>query len=639
MSETAKKNTLQENVQIFGRFLSGMVMPNIGAFIAWGILTALFIPTGWLPNEYLAKASGPMVQWLIPLLIAYSGGRAVYGHRGGVVGAIATAGIIAGADIPMFLGSMIMGPFGGYCIKKFDDAFESHIPEGFEMLVNNFSAGILGAILAVLAYVIVGPVVLSLNEVLRAAVEFLVNINLIPLVSIIVEPAKILFLNNAINHGIFTPIGVQESQTLGKSLFFLIEANPGPGLGMLLAFCMFGKGSAKGSAPGAAIIHFLGGIHEIYFPYILMKPLLLLAVIPAGMCGVFTLHLLDGGLIAPASPGSIFAVLAMTPKGAYFANISAVVAATVVSFIISSIVLKSSKEIGDDSSLQTAQNDMKAMKNRGKENSKVKIVPGAQIRKIIFACDAGMGSSAMGASALRNKFKKAGFTDISVTNCAIENIPADAQIVVSHEKLAERAQKASPQAEHIFVTDFLQNNVFDILSQRIKESAAEDKSDAVLKAKEPAAEKDIQDEAPVNKNLLKLANIKTGLKSVTRAEAVKMAGQVLVDGGYAGEDYITGMLRREQEISTYMGKGVAIPHGDSSAKDAIKASGLAVLQFPEGVKFGEETAYIVIGIAGIGNEHLSILANIAAMLAEKEDAVDILKNAKTPQEIYDLFTK
>lgn len=632
MSENAKKNTIQEKVQVFGRFLSGMVMPNIGAFIAWGLLTALFIPTGWLPNEYLAKVGGPMVQWLIPLLIGYSGGYAIYKQRGGVVGAIATAGIIAGADIPMFLGSMIMGPLGGWVIKKFDDTFQESIPAGFEMLVNNFSSGILGAILAVIAYLIIEPVVLGLNDVLRAAVEFLVSVNLIPLVSILVEPGKILFLNNAINHGIFTPIGIQESQTLGKSLFFLIESNPGPGLGVLLAFCMFGKGTAKGSAPGAVIIHFLGGIHEIYFPYILMKPLLLLALIPAGMCGVLTLHLLNGGLIAPASPGSIFAVLAMTPKGAYFANIAAVVVATVVSFLIASVVIKSSKDDNGTTSLETAQADMKTMKDNSKTSFvENKIIPGTQIRRIIYACDAGMGSSAMGASALRNKFKKAGFTNISITNCAIENIPADAQIVVSHEKLAERAIKASPQAEHIFVTDFLQNNVFDILSQRIQKNHADNINllDTTIN----------ETPAIFNNNLLKIDNIKTGLKSVSSDEAIKMAGQILVDSGYVNEDYIAAMLRREKQISTYIGRGVSIPHGDSNAKGTIKSSGLSVLQFPQGVKFGDETAYIVIGIAGIGNEHLTILANIATMLDENEDAVTILKNAKTPQEIYDLFTK
>ena len=225
-----------------------------------------------------------------------------------------------------------------------------------------------------------------------------------------VEPAKVLFLNNAINHGVFSPIGIQESQELGKSIFFMIESNPGPGLGVLLAFCLVGKGMAKSSAPGAVIIHFLGGIHEIYFPYILMKPILLLAVIPAGMAGVFTLSVLNGGLIAPASPGSIFAILAMTPKGAYFANIAAVVVATAVSFVIASIFIKASKD--DGSSLEEAQQNMQDMKNRGSKRVESDVVMNIKLEKIIYACDAGMGSSAMGASALRNKLKKAGLMDI-----------------------------------------------------------------------------------------------------------------------------------------------------------------------------------------------------------------------------------
>ena len=401
MTEAKAGNVAQEKMQKFGRFLSGMVMPNIGAFIAWGLLTALFIPTGWIPNEYLAGAGAPMAKWLIPLLIGYSGGSAIYKHRGGVLGAIATAGIIAGSEIPMFLGAMIIGPFGGWCIKKFDDVFQDKIPTGFEMLINNFSAGILGGILAILAYAIVGPIVSSLNDILRNGVEFIVNLGLIPLVSILVEPAKVLFLNNAINHGVFSPIGIQESQEFGKSIFFMIESNPGPGLGVLLAFCLFGKGMAKSSAPGAVIIHFLGGIHEIYFPYILMKPILLLAVIPAGMAGVFTLSVLNGGLIAPASPGSIFAILSMTPKGAYIANILAVIVATAVSFVIASIFIKASK---DEGSLEDAQNNLQEMKNRSSKQVENNIVvEGSELKKIIYACDAGMGSSAMGASALRNK--------------------------------------------------------------------------------------------------------------------------------------------------------------------------------------------------------------------------------------------
>ena len=628
MSEAKAGNVAQEKMQKFGRFLSGMVMPNIGAFIAWGLLTALFIPTGWIPNEYLAAAGGPMSKWLIPLLIGYSGGSAIYQHRGGVLGAIATAGIIAGSDIPMFLGAMIVGPFGGWCIKKFDEAFQDKIPTGFEMLINNFSAGILGGILAILAYAIVGPVVSSLNDILRGGVEFIVNLGLIPLVSILVEPAKVLFLNNAINHGVFSPIGIQESQELGKSIFFMIESNPGPGLGVLLAFCLVGKGMAKSSAPGAVIIHFLGGIHEIYFPYILMKPILLLAVIPAGMAGVFTLSVLNGGLIAPASPGSIFAILAMTPKGAYFANIAAVVVATAVSFVIASIFIKASKD--DGSSLEEAQQNMQDMKNRGSKRVESDVVvKGSELKKIIYACDAGMGSSAMGASALRNKLKKAGYGYISVTNCAIGNIPSDAQIVVSHEKLADRAIADSPQAEHLFVQDFIKNDVYDIILAKLQNVEA--KVEEVADSKENTVE---------DETVLKRENIKMCLDTVTKEEAIKMAGELLYKSGYVGKEYINGMLVREQDVSTYMGRGIAIPHGENAVKDTVKKSGIVVLQFPNGVEFGTGKAKLVVGIAGKGDEHLAILANIAIALDEYTDEqLEELFVTKDKEALYNLFTK
>lgn len=242
MSENTAKSSVQEGIQKFGRFLSGMVMPNIGAFIAWGIITALFIPTGWYPNESLGKLVGPMVTYLLPLLIGYTGGRAVAGGRGGVLGAIATSGVIVGADIPMFIGAMIMGPLGGYVIKKFDEAIDGMVPSGFEMLVNNFSAGIIGAIMALLAYTGIGPVVLMLNGILRAGVEFIVNMGMLPIASLFIEPGKILFLNNAMNHGVLGPIGIQQAQEMGKSIFFLLEANPGPGLGVLLAYWAFSKG-------------------------------------------------------------------------------------------------------------------------------------------------------------------------------------------------------------------------------------------------------------------------------------------------------------------------------------------------------------------------------------------------------------
>lgn len=312
-SETKKKVSLKTRVQRLGSALSNMVLPNIGAFIAWGLIMALFIPAGWLPNSELAKLGTPMVTYLLPLLIAYSGGAAIAGHRGGVVGAIATMGVVVGADIPMFIGAMILGPFGGWCIRKWDKAVQPHIHQGFEMLVNNFSAGILGMLLAILGFYTVGPIVSTVSGWLAVGVDYIISVHLIPLANIFIEPAKILFLNNAINQGILTPLGIQAAAKAGKSILFLLEPNPGPGLGVLLAFSLFGKGNAKATAPGAIIIQFLGGIHEIYFPYILMKPLLFLSVIAGGVTGTFTFNMLNAGLKASPSPGSIISILLMTP--------------------------------------------------------------------------------------------------------------------------------------------------------------------------------------------------------------------------------------------------------------------------------------------------------------------------------------
>ena len=622
----------QEAMQKFGRFLSGMVMPNIGAFIAWGFLTALFIPTGWMPNEYLAQVGGPMSKWLIPLLIGYSGGAAVYGHRGGVMAAIATSGIIAGSEIPMFLGAMIMGPLGGYLIKKLDNAVRDSIPGGFEMLVNNFSLGIFGGILAMIAFAVVGPVVSGANNILRSGVEAIVAAGLLPLASIIIEPAKVLFLNNALNHGVLSPLGIQQAQEYGKSMFFLLEANPGPGFGILLAYWMFGKGMAKSSSPGAMIIHVLGGIHEIYFPYILMKPILIIAAIAGGMSGVFTLGLLGGGLIAPSSPGSIFAIIAMTPNtSALVANLSAFAVATVVSCAVASVFIKMSKDV-EDESLESAREDMAERKNRGKELPAEKKVAGKDLKVIVYACDAGMGSSALGAAALRKKLKKDGYKDISVTNCAIGAIPQEAQLVISHEKLAERALADSPQAEHIWVRDFTQNNVYEIVTARLKEAAVET-SAPDAGAQEEAAEK-------VSADVLRQENVKIGLPSVSREEAITAAGKMLVASGYVDEGYVQGMLNREHDLSTYIGKGIAIPHGENAVKDTIKKTGIVVCQYPDGVKFGDETAYLVIGIAGVGNDHLAILANIATMVGDYTDEqLEQLFKTKSADELYHVFTK
>lgn len=613
-------------IQSFGRFLSNMVMPNIGAFIAWGFITALFIPTGWLPNEQLAKLVGPMITYLLPLLIGYTGGKLVGGDRGAVVGAITTAGVIVGTDIPMFLGAMIAGPTGGWAIKRFDKWADGKIKSGFEMLVNNFSSGIIGMILAILFFWIVGPAVKVISSWLAAGVDVLVQNHLLPLTSIFVEPAKILFLNNAINHGIFSPLGIQQSQEFGQSVFFLIEANPGPGLGVLLAYMLFGKGSAKQTSGGAAIIHFFGGIHEIYFPYVLMNPRLILAVIAGGATGVFTLVLFNAGLQAPASPGSIIAVLAMTPKASYLGVIASVIASCAVSFLISSFFVKLQKEDSADK-LEEAQAASKAMKG-GASQQQVTDYNG--LKKIFVSCDAGMGSSAMGASMLRKKVNDAGLP-IEVANCAINDLPEDARLVITHQDLTLRAKKQTPNAMHLSLTNFLDNKFYDSLVNDLKVNFDE---------KAPITEpKD--DEISVNGTTfsLKPEQIFLGLEASDKFEAIRFAGEQLVKAGFVQPSYVDAMFEREKLVSTYLGEGVAVPHGTIEAKDAVLKTGVVVCQYPAGVRFTDDedgVAKLVIGIAARNNEHIQVVSAITNAL-DSEETIALLTSTNDVNKVLELL--
>ncbi|MEZ9396778.1 PTS mannitol transporter subunit IICBA [Vibrio splendidus] len=615
-------------VQNFGRFLSNMVMPNIGAFIAWGFITALFIPTGWWPNETLASMVGPMITYLLPLLIGYTGGKMVGGDRGAVVGAITTMGVIVGTDIPMFMGAMIVGPLGGIAIKKFDEAVHGKVKSGFEMLVNNFSAGIIGMICAIIAFIVIGPAVKILSGGLAAGVNAMVDAGALPLASIFVEPAKILFLNNAINHGIFSPLGIQQSEEIGRSIFFLIEANPGPGFGLLLAYMVFGKGSAKQSAAGASIIHFLGGIHEIYFPYVLMNPRLILAVIAGGMAGVFTNVMFDSGLISPASPGSIFAVLLMTPKGSYIGVVLSVIAATAVSFVVASILLKTSAQGDDEDSLEKASAQMKDMKASSKGAASEANVNLADVKAVYVACDAGMGSSAMGAGLLRKKVATAGL-DIEVTNYAINNLPADSQIVITHKDLTDRARKTVPGAMHMSLSNFLDGGVYDQLVVELVDAQSTNAQSGEAKVEAPApAQKG-------NKLALTDDSIFLGLKATQKEDAIKFAGEQLVKLGNVSPEYVDGMFAREELVSTYLGESIAVPHGTIEAKQYVQKTGIVFCQYPEGIQWGEDEddiAKMVIGIAAQGDEHNMVLMAITNSLDDKE-AVECLQNTTNPDDV------
>jgi PTS system mannitol-specific IIC component len=488
-------------VQKFGTFLSGMIMPNIAAFIAWGFITAFFIEKGFTPVEGIGGFGknaagepnvglvGPMITYMLPLLIAAQGGRMIYGVRGGVVASVATMGVIVGTDIPMFLGAMTMGPFAGWCMKHVDKLWEGKIKPGFEMLVNNFSAGILAAILAVVGYFVFGPPIEALAKAAGHGVDFLVDHSLLPLASLIIEPAKVLFLNNAVNHGVLTPLGIQQAAANGKSILFLLEANPGPGAGLLVAYAVFGTGVARNTAPAALIIQFFGGIHEIYFPYVLLKPLTLLATIAGGMVGIGTLVVFGAGLRAPAAPGSIIAVYAQTPGNSLVGVTLSVLLAAATSFLVGSVILRASRRREEAGDLAAATAQMEGLKGKESSISSVLVQLEAEeaqarterlqpIRKIVFACDAGMGSSAMGASVLRNKLKKAGFTDVSVVNVAIANLDDSYDLVVTHQDLTLRARDRTPSAQHVSVNNFMASPRYDEIVEEVKHTNTPEGSDA-----------------------------------------------------------------------------------------------------------------------------------------------------------------
>ncbi len=624
---------MKEKVQSFGRFLSGMVMSNIGAFIAWGLTAALFIDTGWCPNKELSTLVGPFLGYALPLLIAYTGGKMVGGTRGAVMGAIAVMGVIqSNPGTTMLMGAMVMGPLAGWVIKQFDALVEGKIKPGFEMLVNNFSVGILGLIMAILGFYITGPIMAAILALLKAGAEVLVANRLLPLVSLVVEPAKVLFLNNAINHGIFTPLGAEQASEFGKSIFYMIETNPGPGTGVLLAYCLFSRDQVtKDSAPGALIVHLLGGIHEISFPYILMNPLLLLATIGGSFAAMVYNTLLGLGLSGPASPGSIFAFVGMAPKGSTLSVFFAFVIAAGVSFLIASPIVRLSNGKG---SLEDARQEVASRKSAAKglhpAGAGDKKVDLRTLDQIVFACDAGMGSSAMGAAVMQRKLERAGFGNIKVTHASVSEIPPGAQFVICHEDLAERARRSAPQARLVTITNFMNAPEYDEIVNEIIVSRENPHQQSAAQNPAKAARPDYHGGVLIRKNIL------LNRPKQTKEEVIRDMGRVLHESGYVTERYTEAMLKKEEVFNTAIGNKLAIPHGVEGMTGEILNAGIAIFTYPDGVDWGNgQTVNLVIGIASVGDEHLETLSKIATTCSSEAEVEKILK--LNVDEVYELF--
>ncbi|MDQ0873989.1 PTS system mannitol-specific IIC component [Paenibacillus sp. V4I3] len=600
-----------------GRFLSTMVFQNIAGLIALGMLRVLFGSNGWWPLRALNGLITPMTQYLIPILFGYTGGKMIGNHRGGVIAAFVIIGLVAGnpSEYTMTLPAMIIGPTMGFIIKKTDKWLVSRIPLGLELLYYSTIAGLIGVFFVLMAYYYISPAFVQGLHVIVTGSGKLVSSGYLWLIALVIEPAKILFFNNVINHGILEPLGINQTKEFGKSIFFLLETNPGPGFGLLMAYFIRSIGKEKGNARSAVAIQLIGGIHEVYFPYALRKPLLILPLILGGMAGDFVFSVLHAGLVATPSPGSILTQLLLAPKGMHISVLLGFSASACVSFFWSIYVLSRAVTESNDSK----DNNKMPVKQQIQSITEKKPVKLEQ--KVIFACDAGMGSSAMGAALLRKKLKQADLHFV-VDNCSVDDLSDDADIVISHIHLTERAKASAPHARHFSINSFLDQAFYEELVVCLKQELGSSfhEETTVL----------------VDMTVFTPEHIMIQLDAIDKWEAISQVGEILIRTGHVEEEFIQEMHLREQMLSTYIGNGIAIPHGmDGDSKHILK-SGIAIAQYPEGIDFGDgDIAYLLIAVVGHHSEKLELVSHIALMI-DNVEFVNQLIQAKNRKEIYSL---
>lgn len=601
-----------------GRFLSKMVFQNISGLIAFGLLRVLFGPKGWLPHPEIYKMAGMIFTYFIPFLFAYTGGKMIGGQRGGVIAAFVVVGMITEnpSNYVMILPAMAIGPAVGYVINKLDKWLENRIPSGFELLYYNVAAGLVGILFTILCAFYISPLFIRGLGILFRGTEFLVESSFLPIVALVIEPGKVLFFNNPINHGILEPLGINQAKQAGQSILFLLETNPGPGFGLLLAYLFFNKETEKGTVKSSLAIHVIGGIHEVYFPYALMNPLTIIPLILGGATGDFIFSYLKAGLLSTPSPGSILTLLMMAPKGMHLPVFMGFLGSALVSFLGSALVLSRAKK---KTPIGAIKGEYSIVTDPAQTNET------SPVRKIIFACDAGMGSSAMGAAALRKKLKQANL-DITVVHCSVEDIPSDADMVVVLERLEARAKAAAAHAEMFCVPSFVDSAFYDELTER-------------LKAASPRTEHIQLPESDSRSTSITADHILLKQDVADKWEAIQQAGELLVKLNHVEPRYLEEMKQREQLFSTYLANGIAIPHGINSDSPNIKKGGIVIMQVPKGVDFGDgNIAYLIIAIAGPGNEQLSILSALA-VLVECDEKVQTMIHTDNKEDIVQIVKK
>lgn len=436
-----KMNTLK----FYTNYLSRMMMPNLSIFIAWMIISFALSQLNIEP-VYIQKVEKGILQLVLPLMIAYTGGELQSRGRGGIAAVVAVFGLILMTDAPQVFGAMALGPSAGWLIKHLDQMMKDKVRVGYEMITANVSVGVIGSLLFLVSYFLLAPLFEGISQVSYQVVDFFVRNNVFAGIHLILEPMKVFFFNNIINHGLLTPLGIEDAAVHGSSLLFLIETNPGPGMGVLIAYCWLGAKTIRTNAATALVVQALGGIHEVYFPFVLLHPALFVAPIIGGGSGTLIFQLFDAGLKAPASPGSLLIIMANAPLSKMLGIFAGITVSTIVSFSIASVILKRPQK----------NHEVKNMSNR------------KQITEIIVACDAGMGSSAIGASILKRQLQEAQLS-IPVRYESIYRVDDQAHILlVTQKELAAIAQKKAPHVQHFHVENFLAKEEYTGLIDQIK---------------------------------------------------------------------------------------------------------------------------------------------------------------------------
>ncbi|MGY6172289.1 PTS transporter subunit EIIC [Candidatus Mycoplasma pogonae] len=506
---------IRQKIQKIGSFMAGMIMPSIAVFIAWGLWTSMFLYNaksgshGWFSGQTwspewingLGGIVGPGIKWLIPLLIGVNAGKMIYGVRGAAFGAFMVLVIIVGTDqvwamhpdiiqidgkalsgrAPnQIIGAMIIAPLSVWIFKKVESLYIEKIRAGFEMLIKNFSLALIAIALGLIMFFAWAWVMFGITFVLTSIIKgFGTNKYIAPLMTIFTEPTRTIFLNNALNHGVLSPIGLNQVQGLqeagteaARSIFFLYGGNAGPGFGLLIAYAVFKKGQERTNALGSSVIQLIGGIHEVYYVYVIAKPKMILATIAGAATSMAIFSFLDGGTATTVSPGSIISVISTSPSGyALGINLLGVFAGAAVSFIVASLLLWPERKhqntaTGFDTTVEFTDEGMKFVNKSVAEAANATNLDFAKVQKLVVACDAGVGSSAMAAGIIK-KWVKDNNIDVEVTNAALKDIPADADLVVTTNVFEKLALDKTGKNNVYAVKQFLNKNEYNSLYEQL----------------------------------------------------------------------------------------------------------------------------------------------------------------------------